>query len=166
MFLQENCAEFEFLVIQQCDELINALEARKLQLIDYVRQDRDSKVRALKEQVQACTSKLQHTTAVMQFCIEALKENDSSAFLQNHFLNKCLCIPPNAPTIIPEECSAENNSVTVAWQPPATSYVEAYVLELDDGNGGEFRVCLSEVMSPSEYGTYFGQNGSFTNVSS
>jgi tripartite motif-containing protein 9/67 len=47
---------------------------------------------------------------------------------------------PNAPSIIPEECSAENNSVTVAWQPPPTSYVEGYVLELDDGSGGEFRV--------------------------
>lgn len=47
---------------------------------------------------------------------------------------------PTAPTIIPEECSAENNSVTVAWQPPPQSHVEGYVLELDDGNGGEFRV--------------------------
>jgi hypothetical protein len=47
---------------------------------------------------------------------------------------------PNAPAVIPEECSAENNSVTVAWQPPPTSYVEGYVLELDDGSGGEFRV--------------------------
>ncbi|KAF6210310.1 hypothetical protein GE061_013414 [Apolygus lucorum] len=178
----DNCAEFEDVVIQQCDELINALEARKLQLIEYVRQDRDSKIKALKEQVSACTSKLQHTTAVMQFCIEALKENDSSAFLQvgtmliNRVANEdmvwyqdhnlaCPRVspycdltldqkpvaraveqlnfiqmkPPSAPIIIPEECSAENNSVTVAWQPPPTSYVEGYVLELDDGNGGEFR---------------------------
>lgn len=47
---------------------------------------------------------------------------------------------PSAPSIIPEECSAENNSVTIAWQQPRTSFVEGYVLELDDGNGGEFRV--------------------------
>ncbi|KAK9506332.1 hypothetical protein O3M35_008288 [Rhynocoris fuscipes] len=59
-----------------------ALEARKHQLIEYVRQERDTKIRTLKDQVAACTSKLQHTTALMQFCIEALKENDSSAFLQ------------------------------------------------------------------------------------
>lgn len=52
----------------------------------------------------------------------------------------CFYLAPTAPTIIPEECSAENNSVTVAWQPPPQSHVEGYVLELDDGNGGEFRV--------------------------
>jgi len=46
------------------------------------------------------------------------------------------------PTILPSDCSAENNSVTVAWQPPNHSFVEGYVLELDDGSGGEFRVCL------------------------
>jgi len=44
------------------------------------------------------------------------------------------------PTILPSDCSAENNSVTVAWQPPNHSFVEGYVLELDDGSGGEFRV--------------------------
>jgi tripartite motif-containing protein 9/67 len=45
-----------------------------------------------------------------------------------------------APQIIPEDCSAENNSVTVAWQAPNHSFVQGYVLELDDGSGGEFRV--------------------------
>lgn len=58
-----------------------------------------------------------------------------------HLLKRfCFDLAPTAPTIIPEECSAENNSVTVAWQPPPQSHVEGYVLELDDGNGGEFRV--------------------------
>lgn len=42
--------------------------------------------------------------------------------------------------ILPEECSAENNSVTIAWQPYPGSVVEAFTLELDDGNGGDFRV--------------------------
>lgn len=47
---------------------------------------------------------------------------------------------PLSPSMIPEDCSAENNSVTVAWQAPSHSFVEGYVLELDDGSGGEFRV--------------------------
>lgn len=45
--------------------------------------------------------------------------------------------------MIPEDCSAENNSVTVAWQAPSHSFVEGYVLELDDGSGGEFRVSIN-----------------------
>lgn len=52
----------------------------------------------------------------------------------------CRRTAPLAPIVLPEDCSAENNSVTVAWQPPCQSFVEGYVLELDDGNGGEFRV--------------------------
>lgn len=60
-----------------------------------------------------------------------------------------LVTAPGAPQLIPEECSAENNSVTVAWQPPGGGIggqrgptVEGYLLELDDGCGGEFRVSI------------------------
>jgi len=49
------------------------------------------------------------------------------------------------PSILPTDCSAENNSVTVAWQPPNHSFVEGYVLELDDGSGGEFRVSSQRI---------------------
>jgi hypothetical protein len=52
---------------------------------------------------------------------------------------------PLAPQIIPKDCSAENNSVTVAWQAPNHSFVQGYVLELDDGSGGEFRVSINAV---------------------
>jgi len=52
-----------------------------------------------------------------------------------------LCITaPNKPTILPDDCSAENNSVTIAWQPHIGNVVESYSLELDDGDGGDFRV--------------------------
>nr|CAH7741146.1 unnamed protein product [Callosobruchus chinensis] len=119
------------------------------------------------DQAATCTQRLQQTTALLQFCIEALKETDSAAFLQvgsmlinrvastdhswhkewsaprvsPHFdltlddksvlravdqLNFIQMKPPLAPIIIPEECSAENNSVTVAWQPPPHSHVEGY----------------------------------------
>ncbi|XP_071961988.1 E3 ubiquitin-protein ligase TRIM9-like isoform X2 [Antedon mediterranea] len=46
---------------------------------------------------------------------------------------------PDSPIVIPEECSVENNSVTIAWQPHPSSWVEGYVLEIDDGKSGEFR---------------------------
>ncbi|CAI9729935.1 E3 ubiquitin-protein ligase TRIM9-like isoform X2 [Octopus vulgaris] len=47
---------------------------------------------------------------------------------------------PGQPVIIPEDCSAENNSVTIAWQPHPSGIVETFTLELDDGNSGDFRV--------------------------
>lgn len=41
-----------------------------------------------------------------------------------------------------EKCCTRNNSVTLAWRtPPFThSTVDGYILELDDGDGGQFRV--------------------------
>ncbi|CAB3385338.1 Hypothetical predicted protein [Cloeon dipterum] len=188
----ENSTAFEGAVETQCLQLVAALEARKAQLLDFVRQEREMRLRALREQMTLCTARLQQTTALLQFCIEALKETDSVSFLQigsmliaraanadltwhKDFSSAPRVSPefdltlddkavlraveqlnfiqmkpakegeerqpaaPAAPTIIPEECSAENNSVTVAWQPPPTSYVEGYVLELDDGCGGDFR---------------------------
>ncbi|VEN54341.1 unnamed protein product, partial [Callosobruchus maculatus] len=177
---QENCKEFEATVSAQCDALVAAINERRGQLLECIRADKELRVRALKDQAATCTQRLQQTTALLQFCIEALKETDSAAFLQvgsmlinrvastdhswhkewsaprvsPHFdltlddksvlravdqLNFIQMKPPLAPIIIPEECSAENNSVTVAWQPPPHSHVEGYVLELDDGNGGDFR---------------------------
>lgn len=67
-------------------------------------------------------------------------------FEQYTYLCFFVCLAPSAALIIAEECSAENNSVTIAWQPPASSYVEGYVLELDDGNGGDFRVCTTKTI--------------------
>lgn len=92
VMFQENCEEFEAVVTAQCDALIEAIRNRRAQLLECIRQDKDLRVRALKEQVATCTARLQQTTALLQFCIEALKETDSAAFLQVsafvHFTNE------------------------------------------------------------------------------
>lgn len=66
----------------RCDALIRSIERRRQWLIDAVRQDKETKQRSLKEHVTSCTCKLQKTTSLLQFCIEALKENDPVSFLQ------------------------------------------------------------------------------------
>ncbi|ESO94244.1 hypothetical protein LOTGIDRAFT_215734 [Lottia gigantea] len=178
-----NCSEFEATVIAQCDALIERIKLRKVELLASVKEEKDMKTVTMKEQVSDCTSLLQRTTGLLQFCIEVLKESNQSSFLQissgliyrvseakRNFNKEMEFAPrispefemtldnkpslraienmnffqmkaPGEPYILPEECSAENNSVTIVWQPFCnTTVVEAYTLELDDGNGGDFRV--------------------------
>ena len=67
---------------EQCDALIGALRKRRDQLLECIRQDKELRIHTLRDQVTSCTNHLQSTTGLLQFCIEALKENDCSAFLQ------------------------------------------------------------------------------------
>jgi hypothetical protein len=85
---QENCTDFEGQVSAQCDSLVEAIHRRKQELLEFIRQNKEMKLRTLKDQVSTCTCKLQHTTGLLQFCIEALKETDSAAFLQ---VSSCCC---------------------------------------------------------------------------
>jgi len=180
--VQASCVEVEAAIHAQCVQLADLLRRREGVLVEFARRERDLQLRRLREEVATCTAHLQHTTALVQFCIEALKESDSSAFLQigsmlvNRVSNldltwrqemddlsnrpsptlelnvddlglrrsieqltflemKC----PAAPLVMAEECSAENNSITVAWQPHPASFIEGFILELDDGSGGRFR---------------------------
>lgn len=80
--IQGECEELERQVDARCDALIRSIERRRQWLIDAVRQDKETKQRSLKEHVASCTCKLQKTTSLLQFCIEALKENDPVSFLQ------------------------------------------------------------------------------------
>ncbi|XP_052770156.1 E3 ubiquitin-protein ligase TRIM9-like isoform X3 [Mya arenaria] len=180
--IPSNCIEFEAVVVAQCDALIEAINERKQELLDFVSAEQEMKVKILKDQAHSCTAHLQKTTSLLYFCIEVLKESDPASFLQisssllnrvsavdQNFFKEIELVPrvspefeltldnspvlhavqtmnffqmkaPGQPSILPEECSAENNSVTIAWQPYPGSVVEAYTLELDDGNGGDFRV--------------------------
>lgn len=99
--------EFERLVHAQCEALIQAIHDRREYLLEAIRNDKDTKIRILKvciglpllsvpfsyslslslqDQQSNCTGKLQQTTGLIQFCIEALKETDSAAFLQVRIL--------------------------------------------------------------------------------
>ncbi|XP_015116550.1 E3 ubiquitin-protein ligase TRIM9 isoform X2 [Diachasma alloeum] len=189
--VHEECATLEDEVEDRVASLVTMLQSRKSRLIEAARQTRDARVRSLRDQVARCATHLQATTALLTFCIEALKETDSSAFLQiggmlsvraataagswgaaegvqemarlplldltlddkpvRRAIDQLTFVqlkPPGAPILLPEDCSAENNSVTVAWQPPPGHgigcgqrgpAIEGYLLELDDGCGGEFR---------------------------
>ncbi|KAI5746104.1 hypothetical protein M8J76_017317 [Diaphorina citri] len=159
--LNDNSIEFESQIVAQCDALIKAIEDRKKQLVDAIRLEKESKQRILREQV---GSMLIHRVAsddmawqkdVVSFAPQVSSQVDLTlddkqvlrSIQQLNFIQmkpakegeERLPAAPKAPSIIPEECSAENNGVTIAWQPPPTSYVEGYVLELDDGSGGDFR---------------------------
>lgn len=58
-------------------------------------------------------------------------------------LTRMIPVPvPPVPLLQLEKCCTRNNSVTLAWRtPPFThSPADGYILELDDGDGGQFRV--------------------------
>ncbi|XP_072828379.1 tripartite motif-containing protein 67 isoform X9 [Vicugna pacos] len=138
------------------------------------------------DQINHCTLKLRQSTGLMEYCLEVMKENDPSGFLQIsdalikrvqvsqeqwvkgalepkvsaefeltldsepllqaiHQLDfiqmKCRAPVPPVPLLQLEKCCTRNNSVTLAWRtPPFThSPVDGYILELDDGDGGQYR---------------------------
>ncbi|XP_054423028.1 E3 ubiquitin-protein ligase TRIM9 isoform X4 [Pteronotus mesoamericanus] len=199
--IQENNVEFEACLVAQCDALIDALNRRKAQLLARVNKEHEHKLKVVRDQISHCTVKLRQTTGLMEYCLEVIKENDPSGFLQIsdalirrvhltedqwgkgtltprmttdfdlsldnspllqsihqldfvqmkvqprncdaiHFQNTKASSPvPATPILQLEECCTHNNSATLSWKQPPLSTVpaEGYILELDDGNGGQFR---------------------------
>ncbi|XP_048342078.1 E3 ubiquitin-protein ligase TRIM9 isoform X6 [Sphaerodactylus townsendi] len=180
--IQENSVEFEACLVAQCDALIDALNRRKAQLLTRVNKEHEHKLKVVRDQISHCTVKLRQTTGLMEYCLEVIKENDPSGFLQIsdalirrvhltedqwgkgtlsprmttdfdlnldnapllqsiHQLDFVQMKVPAPPILQLEECCTHNNSATLSWkQPPlSTVQVEGYILELDDGNGGQFR---------------------------
>ncbi|XP_048830102.1 E3 ubiquitin-protein ligase TRIM9 isoform X1 [Brienomyrus brachyistius] len=180
--IQENGVEFEACLVAQCDALIDALSRKKTQLLSRVNTEHEHKLKVVRDQISHCTVKLRQTTGLMEYCLEVIKENDPSGFLQIsealirrvhltesqwgkgtltprmtsdfdltldsssllqtiHQLDFVEMKVPAAPMLQLEDCCTNNNSVTLSWkQPPlSTVTVDGYILELDDGNGGQFR---------------------------
>ncbi|XP_029109085.1 E3 ubiquitin-protein ligase TRIM9 isoform X2 [Scleropages formosus] len=207
--IQENGVEFEACLVAQCDSLIDALTRQKAKLLTKVTKEREYKLKVVRDQITHCTMKLRQTTGMMEFCLEVIKENDPSGFLQisdalirrvqssqdqwvkgalepkvypefdltltsdpllqaiqqldlvqakdsreaplltrTHAGGPALSDSPGEPFRVPpapllqlEKCCTRNNSATLAWRipVPCASAVEGYVLELDDGNGGQYR---------------------------
>lgn len=75
-------------MVAQIDALVEALQTRRTDLINWVRRQRDAKVQALRAQVTEYTHTLQATTATIHFCIEALKESDPASFME--VSNSCI----------------------------------------------------------------------------
>ncbi|XP_066464122.1 E3 ubiquitin-protein ligase TRIM9 isoform X1 [Eleutherodactylus coqui] len=183
---KENSVEFEACLVAQCDALIDALNRRKVQLLARVNKEHEHKLKVVRDQISHCTVKLRQTTGLMEYCLEVIKENDPSGFLQIsdalirrvhltedqwgkgtltprmntdfdlnldsapllqsiHQLDfvqmKVPSLVPAPPMLQMEECCTQNNSATLSWKQPPMSMVQAegYILELDDGNGGQFR---------------------------
>uniref|UniRef100_A0A8C1RWF9 Tripartite motif containing 9 n=1 Tax=Cyprinus carpio TaxID=7962 RepID=A0A8C1RWF9_CYPCA len=184
--IQENGVEFEACLVAQCDALIEALNRRKAQLLSRVTKEHEHKLLVVRDQISHCTVKLRQTTGLMEYCLEVIKENDPSGFLQisdalirrvhmtenqwgkgsltprmssdfdltldsgpllqtiqqlDFVQMKGESLFPAAPILQMEECCTQTNSATLSWkQPPlSTIAVDGYILELDDGNGGQFR---------------------------
>lgn len=64
-----------------------------------------------------------------------------------------VAVPP-VPLLQLEKCCTRNNSATLAWRtPPFThSPADGYILELDDGDGGQFRVSWLRLVTGSFQG--------------
>ncbi|XP_026049770.1 E3 ubiquitin-protein ligase TRIM9 isoform X1 [Astatotilapia calliptera] len=213
--IQENGVEFEACLVAQCDSLIEALTRQKAKLLTKVTKEKEYKLKVVRDQITHCTMKLRQTTGMMEYCLEVLKENDPSGFLQisdalikrvtssqdqwvkgalepkvgpdfdltlntdsllQTILQLDFCqgkdvqenpklkqmqeagsgeaemetespgveprpsVPP-APLLQLEKCCTRNNSATLAWRVamPTINPIEGYILELDDGNGGQYR---------------------------
>ncbi|XP_040266866.1 E3 ubiquitin-protein ligase TRIM9 isoform X12 [Bufo bufo] len=80
--IQENSVEFEACLVAQCDALIDALNRRKVQLLSRVNKEHEHKLKVVRDQISHCTVKLRQTTGLMEYCLEVIKENDPSGFLQ------------------------------------------------------------------------------------
>jgi tripartite motif-containing protein 9/67 len=66
--------------------MIRMLEMKKKELVDFIDIEKSNKIKSIKEQIGYFSGKIQRTTGLLQFCVETLKEQDPSSFLQVSFV--------------------------------------------------------------------------------
>lgn len=79
--IQENGLEFEASVVAQCDSLINFIQQRKVELIEAITTEMNSKTQKIKEQIKACEEKGKKVAGVLQYAHECLEGTDAASFL-------------------------------------------------------------------------------------
>ncbi|CAL4124731.1 unnamed protein product, partial [Meganyctiphanes norvegica] len=77
-----HCDLLDSEVERQCSELEQAIEEARTRLLEQLQQERDITNKTYREQTTSCTKRLQQTTALVQFCIQAIKEPEPDAFMQ------------------------------------------------------------------------------------
>ncbi|XP_072828380.1 tripartite motif-containing protein 67 isoform X10 [Vicugna pacos] len=80
--IQENGLDYEACLVAQCDALVDALTRQKAKLLTKVTKEREHKLKMVWDQINHCTLKLRQSTGLMEYCLEVMKENDPSGFLQ------------------------------------------------------------------------------------
>ncbi|CAK5087034.1 unnamed protein product [Meloidogyne enterolobii] len=85
-FSKENCCEFQRGVESQLDQLEELLRLRRQQLINYIKNEKERRKLQLLKQIGRSTAQLGKGRALIQFCIEILKEPEPLDYLQANFL--------------------------------------------------------------------------------
>ena len=58
------------------------MEMKKKELVEFIDVEKSAKIKSAKEQISFLSNKVHKTTGLLQFCVETLKEQDPSSFLQ------------------------------------------------------------------------------------
>ncbi|XP_078489974.1 E3 ubiquitin-protein ligase TRIM9 [Ciona intestinalis] len=80
--IEKYSTELESKTVTQLDHLMSLLQRKKDELLQKIAKERETKCKIVQDQLQQSTMKLRNTTGLLEYCIEVMKDNDPSAFLQ------------------------------------------------------------------------------------
>ncbi|XP_069952679.1 E3 ubiquitin-protein ligase TRIM9-like isoform X2 [Cherax quadricarinatus] len=80
--INAHCDSLATEVEKQCAELMEAVREARTRLLAQLAAEREATTKIYRDQAAGCTRRLHQTTALVQFCIEAIKEPEPAAFMQ------------------------------------------------------------------------------------